>query len=81
MRYSRDGAELLVTSVSAASKSPSIPIVQDSSSGAAYVARPGGPPDTAAYMWAGYAVALAFYLGWILLMARRIGRLYRSREL
>ncbi|MES2523594.1 MAG: hypothetical protein V4617_12895 [Gemmatimonadota bacterium] len=42
--------------------------------GGAYVARPGGPPDTAAYMWAGYAIALIVYGGYIVLLQRRIAR-------
>lgn len=55
-------------------------VVQDSTSGAAYVARPGGPPDTSAYMWAGYVVALTVYLGYVALMARRIKQSRRRME-
>lgn len=42
--------------------------------GGAYVARPGGPPDTASYMWAGYAITLIVYAAYILLLQRRIAR-------
>ena len=42
--------------------------------GGAYVTRPGGPPDTSAYMWAGYAIALVVYGGYIVLLQRRIAR-------
>ena len=45
--------------------------VQDST---AYVARPSGPPDTVSYMWAGYAVALVCFGGYIVMLARRIAR-------
>lgn len=40
----------------------------------AYVARPSGPPDTVSYMWAGYAVALLCFGGYIVMLARRIAR-------
>ncbi len=46
-------------------------VVQDST---AYVARPSGPPDTVSYMWAGYAVALVCFGGYIVMLARRIAR-------
>lgn len=49
-----------------------LPLVQDTTSGAAYVTKPEGPPATIGYMWAGYAVALTVYLAYVMLMARRI---------
>ncbi len=49
-------------------------VVQDTAGKVAYVAKPGGPPESGGYMWAGYAVALGLYLGYILLMVRRIAR-------
>ncbi len=52
--------------------------VQDTTGMVAYVAKPGGPPDTASYMWAGYAVALGLYLGYIALMLRRTVQLRRK---
>ncbi|MBL0939230.1 MAG: hypothetical protein IBJ03_10060 [Gemmatimonadaceae bacterium] len=44
----------------------------------AYVAQRSGPPDTESYMWAGYAIALVCYIGYIVLMARRIARSTRG---
>jgi nitrate reductase gamma subunit len=44
------------------------------SGGAAYVARPEGPPDTAVYMWGGYAVGLVVIGAYVLLLLRRLAR-------
>ncbi len=43
-------------------------------SGAAYVARPNGPPDTSGYMWGGYAVGAVILLGYLVLLLRRQAR-------
>lgn len=43
-------------------------------SGAAYVTRPGGPPDNGAYRTAAYAIAMAIYLGYIVVLLRRMAR-------
>lgn len=43
-------------------------------SGVAYVARPGGPPVTTNYMYAGYAVAAVLYVGYVTLLVRRVVR-------
>ena len=40
----------------------------------AYVPRAGGPVDTSAYMWAGYAVTWLAILLYIVLLFRRIWR-------
>jgi hypothetical protein len=48
------------------------PLVQDS--GAAYVPKAGGPPDTSAYMWAGYLIAATVYVGYLTLLLRRVAR-------
>ena len=49
------------------------PLVQDTT-GAAYVPRAGGPPDTSGYMWGGYAVGVVILLGYLLLLLRRQAR-------
>lgn len=46
----------------------------DPASSAAYVVKQGGAPDTTAYMWAGYGVAFALYLGYVLLLLKRISQ-------
>ena len=51
--------------------------VQDS---VAYVTKPSGPPDSSAYMWAGYAVTAAAYGGYLVLLLRRIARERNSRR-
>lgn len=40
----------------------------------AYVPRAGGPPDTSAYMWAGYAITALCYGGYLWLLLRRMAR-------
>ena len=47
--------------------------------GVAYVTRPGGPPDTGGYMSLGYGVTAAIYVGYVLLISRRIARARRAR--
>lgn len=54
---------------------PLLRVAQDTT---AYVARSGGPPATESYMWAGYAVALLCFGGYLVLMARRIARSSRG---
>ncbi len=49
--------------------------LQDTSSKVAYVARPGGPVDTSAYMWAGYAIVIVVYGSYIALLLRRNAKL------
>lgn len=44
----------------------------------AYVPKVSGPPASEGYMWAGYAVTLACYGAYIVLMARRISRSKRG---
>ena len=46
----------------------------------AYVTKPSGPPDSSAYMWAGYAVAALAYGGYLALLLRRMARERRSRQ-
>ena len=46
----------------------------------AYVTKPSGPPDSSAYMWAGYAVTAAAYGGYLVLLLRRIARERNSRR-
>lgn len=53
-------------------------ITLQDTSGAAYVARPNGPPDTTGYMWAGYAVGTVILGGYLLLLLRRQARERRS---
>ncbi len=48
-------------------------------SGAAYVTRPGGPPDNGAYRTAAYAIAIAIYALYLVILLRRIAR-ERARE-
>jgi len=47
--------------------------------GVAYVTRPGGPPDTSGYMSLGYGVTAVIYVGYVLLISRRIVRARRAR--
>jgi len=47
--------------------------------GVAYVTRPGGPPDTSAYMYLGYGVTAVIYVGYVLLIGRRLARARRAR--
>ena len=53
--------------------------VQDTAGKVAYVPKAGGPPDSSSYMWAGYAVALAAYGGYIVILLRRMARAKRAR--
>jgi len=54
-------------------------LVQDTAGKVAYVARPDGPVDTSAYMWAGYAISAIVYGGYIMLLVRRMSRARRER--
>ena len=45
---------------------------QDTSASAAYVTRPGGPPDNGAFMNGAYTVAVVIYASYIVLMVRRM---------
>ena len=45
----------------------------------AYVPKAGGPPDSSGYMWAGYAVTAAAYVGYIVLLLRRMARARKAR--
>jgi len=45
----------------------------------AYVTKPSGPPDSSAYMWAGYAVTAIAIGGYLVLMWRRMARERRAR--
>jgi len=47
--------------------------------GVAYVTRPNGPPDTSGYMYLGYGVTAAIYVGYVLVIRRRIARARGSR--
>lgn len=47
-------------------------LAQDS--GAAYVPKAGGPPDTSGYMWAGYLIAAVVYAGYLTVLLRRAAR-------
>jgi len=40
----------------------------------AFVTKPGGPVDTSRYMWAGYIVTAVVYVGYAVLLKRRIAR-------
>ncbi len=53
--------------------------VQDTAGKVAYVPKAGGPPDSSSYMWAGYAIALAAYGGYTVLLLRRMARAKRAR--
>ncbi len=63
---------------------PSTPIalvaasVQDTAGRVAFVPKPGGPPDTSAYMWGGYAVAAIVYAGYVMVLRRRIAHTRRA---
>jgi len=52
--------------------------VQDTAGTVAFVPKPGGPPDTSAYMWGGYAVAAIVYVGYVLVLRRRIANTRRT---
>ena len=45
----------------------------------AFVTKPGGPVDTSRYMWAGYIVTAAVYIGYAVLLQRRIAHTRRGR--
>lgn len=45
----------------------------------AFVTKPGGPVDTSRYMWAGYIVTAVVYVGYAVLLKRRIARARRGR--
>ena len=47
---------------------------QDATGTAAYVMRPGGPPDNRSYLIAAYAIAFVLYAGYIVVLLRRIAR-------
>ncbi len=47
---------------------------QDTAGSAAYVMRPGGPPDNRSYLIAAYSIAFVLYGGYIVLLLRRIAR-------
>ncbi len=51
---------------------------QDTAGKVAFVPKPGGPPDTSAYMWGGYAVAAIVYVGYVLLLRRRMANTRRA---
>jgi len=53
--------------------------VQDTAGKVAYVPKAGGPPDSSNYMWAGYAVTVAAYGGYIAILLRRMSRAKRAR--
>jgi hypothetical protein len=44
----------------------------------AFVPKAGGPTDTSAYMWAGYAVTAVVYVGYAMLIRRRMARTRRG---
>jgi hypothetical protein len=52
--------------------------VQDTAGKVAFVPKQGGPPDTSRYMWGGYAVAAIVYVGYVLLLRRRIANTRRG---
>lgn len=52
--------------------------VQDTAGTVAYVPKAGGPPDSSGYMWAGYAITAATYVGYIVLLLRRMARAKRA---
>ena len=54
-------------------------IVQDTTGTVAYVPKAGGPPDSSGYMWAGYAVTAVAYVGYIVLLLRRMARARTGR--
>ena len=54
-------------------------MVQDTAGTVAYVPKVGGPPDSSGYMWAGYAVTAAAYVGYIVLLLRRMARARKAR--
>ena len=47
-------------------------------SGAAYVTRPGGPPDNSGYRNAAYGIALAIYAAYLIVLVRRNAAMRRS---
>ena len=53
-------------------------VVQDTTGKVAYVPRPGGPPDTSSYMWAGYAITALIYGGYVAVLLRRMSRVRRG---
>jgi hypothetical protein len=53
--------------------------VQDTAGKVAYVPKVGGPPDSSGYMWAGYAITLAAYGGYTVLLLRRMARAKQAR--
>lgn len=57
----------------------SVATVQDTVGKVAYVPKAGGPPDSSGYMWAGYAITLAAYVGYTVLLLRRMARAKRGR--
>ena len=54
-------------------------MVQDTAGTVAYVPKAGGPPDSSGYMWAGYAITAAAYVGYIVLLLRRMARARQAR--
>lgn len=51
-----------------------LPLIAAAQDTVAYVAKSSGPPASEPYMWAGYAITLGAYAGYIVLMARRISK-------
>lgn len=51
-----------------------IPLLAAAQDTVAYVAKASGPPASEPYMWAGYAITLGAYAGYIVLMASRISK-------
>lgn len=49
-----------------------VALAQDTAASAAYVTRPGGPPQNGAFMIGAYGVAVVIYASYIVLMVRRM---------
>ena len=67
---------LLSSSLSLSLSSPLLSSVQDT---VAFVTKPGGLVDHSRYMWAGYIVTAVVYIGYAVLLQRRIARTRRGR--
>lgn len=68
-----------VSALVAAEPMLTVATVQDTAGKVAYVPKAGGPPDSSGYMWAGYAVTAAAYVGYIVLLLRRMARARKAR--
>ncbi|WP_373064458.1 hypothetical protein [Gemmatimonas sp.] len=68
-----------VSALVAAVPMRTVATVQDTAGKVAYVPKAGGPPDSSGYMWAGYAITLAVYGGYTVLLLRRLARAKRAR--